>query len=143
MARCLVCCPLGGAPGVCSAGTCVAPSGSDPCDLDPFNCAKLISLGCTNNVTQDVIMRPFELTVTPDPLIAGAVVLRLKLMAGLNIDPIRMALLCQRAENEFVGMNCGILDQYSSAMGRAGSVLLLDCRDLSSETKPLAKVSSG
>ena len=67
-------CDLAGAPGVCSAGTCVAPSGSDPCDLDPFNCAKLISLGCTNNVTQDVIMRPFELTVTPDPLIAGAVV---------------------------------------------------------------------
>jgi galactokinase len=35
-------------------------------------------------------------------------------------------------------MNCGILDQYSSAMGRAGSVLLLDCRDLTSETRPVA-----
>jgi galactokinase len=59
-------------------------------------------------------------------------------LAVLNMDPVRMALLCQRAENEFVGMNCGILDQYSSAMGRTGSVLLLDCRDLSSQTKPLA-----
>lgn len=49
-----------------------------------------------------------------------------------------MALLCQRAENEFVGMNCGILDQYSSTMGRAQSTLLLDCRDLSSEARPLA-----
>jgi galactokinase len=57
----------------------------------------------------------------------------------LNLDPVQMALLCQRAENEFVGMNCGILDQYSSTMGRAGSVLLLDCRDLSSETKPVAE----
>ena len=59
-------------------------------------------------------------------------------LGDLDIDPVRMALLCQRAENEFVGMNCGILDQYSSIMGRAGSVLLLDCRDLTSQTRPVA-----
>lgn len=57
-------------------------------------------------------------------------------LGALDVDPIRMALLCQRAENEFVGMNCGILDQYSSIMGQAASVLLLDCRDLSSQIKP-------
>jgi galactokinase len=56
----------------------------------------------------------------------------------LNLDPVQMALLCQRAENEFVGMNCGILDQYSSTMGQAGSVLLLDCRDLTSQVRPVA-----
>jgi galactokinase len=59
-------------------------------------------------------------------------------LGGLGIDPVRMAVLCQRAENQFVGMNCGILDQYSSTMGKAGSVLLLDCRGLSSQTKPVA-----
>lgn len=59
-------------------------------------------------------------------------------LADLNLDPLQMALLCQRAENEFVGMNCGILDQYSSIMGQAGSVLLLDCRDLTSQIKPVA-----
>ena len=59
-------------------------------------------------------------------------------LGNLQIDPVRMALLCQRAENEFVGLNCGILDQYSSLMGKAGRVLLLDCRDLTSQTKPLA-----
>jgi galactokinase len=59
-------------------------------------------------------------------------------LAELSIDPVRMALLCQRAENEFVGMNCGILDQYSSTMGQAGRVLLLDCRDLTSTTRPVA-----
>lgn len=58
-------------------------------------------------------------------------------LGELGLDPVQMALLCQRAENEFVGMNCGILDQYSSTMGKAGSVLLLDCRDLSSQTKPV------
>jgi galactokinase len=59
-------------------------------------------------------------------------------LGALAIDPVQMALLCQRAENEFVGMNCGILDQYSSILGQAGSVLLLDCRDLSSTTRPTA-----
>jgi galactokinase len=59
-------------------------------------------------------------------------------LGNLQIQPVPMALYCQRAENEFVGMNCGILDQYSSTMGKAGSVLLLDCRDLSSRTKPVA-----
>jgi galactokinase len=49
-----------------------------------------------------------------------------------------MALLGQRAENQFVGVNCGILDQYSSAMGQAGTALLLDCRHLSSRTAAIA-----
>jgi galactokinase len=52
----------------------------------------------------------------------------------LSIDPVRVAVLAQRAENEFVGVNCGILDQYTSAMGRAGHALLLDCRALTSRT---------
>jgi galactokinase len=60
-------------------------------------------------------------------------------LGDLDMDPVQMALHCQRAENEFVGMNCGILDQYSSTMGEAGSVLLLDCRDLTSRTRPLAE----
>jgi galactokinase len=55
-----------------------------------------------------------------------------------QIDPVQNALLCQRAENQFVGMNCGILDQYSSALGQEGSVLLLDCRNLTSKTRPIA-----
>ena len=36
------------------------------------------------------------------------------------------------AENQFVGVNCGILDQFTSCLGREGCDLLLDCRDLSS-----------
>jgi len=56
-----------------------------------------------------------------------------KAMGGWEIDPVQMALLCQRAENEFVGMNCGILDQYTSVMGQEGCALLLDCRNLTSK----------
>jgi galactokinase len=55
-----------------------------------------------------------------------------KLVGGFDIDPVEMALLGQKAENQFVGVNSGILDQYSSTMGEAGSSLLLDCRYLRS-----------
>ncbi len=57
-------------------------------------------------------------------------------LGGWEIEPVEMALLCQRAENEFVGMNCGILDQYTAILGREGCALLLDCRDLTS--RPVA-----
>jgi galactokinase len=50
-----------------------------------------------------------------------------------------MALLCQRAENQFVGVNCGILDQYTSCAGKEGCALLLDCRDLLSQPVKLAE----
>ena len=59
-------------------------------------------------------------------------------LGDLKLDHVKKALLCKRAENEFVGMNCGILDQYSSVMGQEGNVLLLDCRSITSETKPIA-----
>jgi galactokinase len=41
-----------------------------------------------------------------------------------------LALLCQRAENEFVGVQSGIMDQFTVTLARAGHALLLDCRDL-------------
>lgn len=54
----------------------------------------------------------------------------------LNISPADMALISQQAENEFVGCQCGIMDQLISASGEAGHALLIDCRDLS--TKPVS-----
>lgn len=48
-----------------------------------------------------------------------------------------LARLCQRAENEFVGANCGIMDQFISANGRRDHALLLDCRDLSFRLAPI------
>lgn len=54
----------------------------------------------------------------------------------LRIAPEEMAKLCQRAENRFVGMNCGIMDQFISRLGRQGSALYLDCRDLSYQQIP-------
>ncbi len=59
-------------------------------------------------------------------------------LGGWSLTPQRKALLCQRAENEFVGVKCGILDQYSSCLGREGCALLLDCRDLSTAAVRIA-----
>ena len=51
-------------------------------------------------------------------------------LSGHAIDRARLALLCQRAENEFVGTRCGIMDQFIACHGQAGHAVLLDCRSL-------------
>ena len=46
------------------------------------------------------------------------------------IPPLDLARICQRAENEYVGVNCGLMDQFAVACGVAGAAMLLDCRSL-------------
>jgi len=57
--------------------------------------------------------------------------------SGLEIDPRELALLCQRAENEFVGARVGIMDQFVSLFGHEQKALLLDCRSLEFKLLPL------
>lgn len=60
-----------------------------------------------------------------------------KSLYGLDaIDPTRLAVLAQRAENDFVGVRCGIMDQLASARGRRGHALLIDCRSLETTAVP-------
>jgi galactokinase len=54
-------------------------------------------------------------------------------ISGFELERTALALLCQRAENAFVGVNCGIMDQFISALGCAGAALLIDCRTLDYE----------
>jgi len=54
-----------------------------------------------------------------------------------NSNSKDLALLCQRAENEFVGARCGIMDQFIAAHGQRSHALLLDCRSLESRSLPL------
>jgi galactokinase len=49
-------------------------------------------------------------------------------LAGLQLERQSLALLCQRAEKNYVGMRCGAMDQLASACGRAGYALMIDCR---------------
>ena len=57
--------------------------------------------------------------------------------AGLDWDPAVMARTAQRAENEWVGVRCGVMDQMASACGVAGHAVLLDCRSLAVTPTPL------
>jgi galactokinase len=58
-------------------------------------------------------------------------------LSALALDPVRAALLGQRAENEFVGMRCGIMDQFISSLGKTDHALLIDCRSLDYELVPM------
>jgi galactokinase len=58
-------------------------------------------------------------------------------LIGVEYPGPVLARLCQRAENEFVGANCGIMDQFISANGVKDNALLLDCRDLSFRLAPI------
>lgn len=58
-------------------------------------------------------------------------------LIGVDYPRPVLARLCQRAENEFVGANCGIMDQFISANGARDHALLLDCRDLSFRLAPI------
>ena len=64
-------------------------------------------------------------------------------LCNLNKSLTDLARATQRAENDYVGMPCGIMDQSVSLMAAAGSALLLDCRDLSTELIPFDVASAG
>jgi galactokinase len=56
---------------------------------------------------------------------------------GLGLDKLQIVKLSQKAENEFVGVKCGIMDQFANTFGRANQVIRLDCRNLSYQYFPL------
>ncbi len=58
-------------------------------------------------------------------------------LGGWHLAPMDRALTCQRAENQYVGVNSGIMDQFASACGQFGQALLLDCRTLAWEPVPV------
>jgi galactokinase len=58
-------------------------------------------------------------------------------LGGWSLPPMQLALLGQKAENHYVGVKCGIMDQFASACGEPGRLLLLDCRSLEYRSLPL------
>ena len=74
-----------------------------------------VGAGVSSSAALEVATAQLLLTLYPHPL------------AG---DPMGIARLCQRAENDFVGAPTGLLDQFSSVFGKAGHALFLDCRTL-------------
>jgi len=60
-----------------------------------------------------------------------------KTLLHLEVDPVYLVKLSRKAENQFVGVPCGIMDQFISALGRKDHALFLDCRDLTFRHVPL------
>jgi galactokinase len=58
-------------------------------------------------------------------------------LCGRRLEPVEKALLCQRAEHEFAGVPCGIMDQFAVTLARPGAALLIDCRDRETSDVPL------
>ncbi len=90
---------------------------------------------------------PLDLALESDvPMGAGlsssaalevAVVAILSAAAGADLSPMELALVAHQAETEFVGVPCGIMDQFVSALGVEDRALLIDCRSRQSEAIPL------
>jgi galactokinase len=81
---------------------------------------------------------PLGAGVSSSAALEVATALALCELFHLTVDPVELAKICQKAENSFVGMNCGLLDQFSSLFGKAGHLLFTDFRSLAHETIPIA-----
>ncbi len=96
-----------------------------------------------------IALRGADLLISGDvPLGAGlsssaalevAAGLALSSNVGHPLGGMQLARACQRAENQYVGMRCGIMDQFASVHGRAGCALMLDCRSLEHRLLPLQR----
>jgi galactokinase len=99
-----------------------------------------ISHGVDVEIDGDV---PLGAGLSSSAALECAVALGLNEMFSLGLNKNELALLTQKAENVFVGVPCGIMDQSVSLMAEAGSALLLDCRDLSTTLVPFDLGASG
>jgi galactokinase len=65
----------------------------------------------------------------------------LQQVTGSKLDALELALLCQRAEHEFAGTPCGIMDMFIATHAREGQALLIDCRSMQARPIPVGHVS--
>lgn len=80
---------------------------------------------------------PFGSGLSSSAAIEVATAVTLCEYAGVPYDKVHLAQLSQKAENKYAGVNCGIMDQFASAMGKKNHAILLDCATLQYEYVPL------
>lgn len=80
---------------------------------------------------------PFGSGLSSSAAIEVSTIAALATLAGDPLDFTQIALAAQKAEREYVGMNCGIMDQYASANGKKDCAMLLDCKAISHAYVPL------
>ena len=91
-------------------------------------------VGC--DMLQDCTV-PFGSGLSSSAAIEVSTIAALAAAAGEDFDPVEVALVAQKAEREYAGVNCGIMDQYVSACGKKGHAVLLDCKTLEREYIPV------
>jgi galactokinase len=90
--------------------------------------------GCNVTLAGDV---PLGAGLSSSASVEVATAMALLAQAGVTLSLAKVAMLCRRAENEYVGAKSGIMDQFVVAGGVAGQVMMLDCRSLEFELLPL------
>ncbi|MCD8307121.1 MAG: galactokinase, partial [Clostridia bacterium] len=80
---------------------------------------------------------PFGSGLSSSAAIEVSTLAALRTLTEEPVTDVEIALLAQRAEREYVGMNCGIMDQYASACGKENKAMLLDCKTIQCEYIPM------
>ena len=113
-------------------------------DWEKYVLGVIWSLGVTTGV--DIFVDgnvPAGAGLSSSAALECSVAVGLNELLGLGLSLEDLARATQKAENDYVGMPCGIMDQSVSLMGKAGSALLLDCRNLSTESVPFNVANAG
>ncbi len=113
-------------------------------DWEKYVLGVLWSLGITTGV--DILVDgsvPAGAGLSSSAALECSVAVGLNELFTLNKSLEDLARATQKAENEYVGMPCGIMDQSVSLMGKVGAALLLDCRDLTTESVPFSVADAG
>ncbi|MEX0772753.1 MAG: galactokinase [Balneolales bacterium] len=82
---------------------------------------------------------PIGAGLSSSAALEGGVIFGLSKLFDLKISRMQMALIGQKAENRFVGMQCGVMDQFSNIFGKEDHVMKLDCRSLEYEYFPFKR----
>ena len=103
--------------------------------VQQFVLAGVVAGGFDAALTGDI---PIGAGLSSSAAVECAVALALNKMFAAGLDRLTMVKMSQRAENEFVGVQCGIMDQFASMFGKHNHVIRLDCRSLEYEYVPLS-----
>jgi len=113
-------------------------------DWEKYILGVIWSLGITDGL--DILVDgsvPAGAGLSSSAALECSVAVALNQLCSLNKSLQELARATQKAENDYVGVPCGIMDQSVSLMAQAGSALLLDCRDLSTELIPFNVADAG